>query len=150
MPRQPREVDERLNLSSELHQIERAVEFVHNHLLDLDPDSADAVALAVRECVANAILHGNHGDPGLRVTLRVLRRETALTIEVTDEGQGFQPAEVPDPTRGDGLLRPHGRGLFLMRRLMDDVEVRDRGGGRGTVVTLRRSSLSSKIRPDER
>jgi serine/threonine-protein kinase RsbW len=84
--------------------------------------------IALREALANAIYHGNGGTRGKRVFLRCYAApQTGTCILVRDEGAGFDPQQVPDPRSTECLQLDHGRGLFLMRALMDRVEYR-RGG----------------------
>jgi serine/threonine-protein kinase RsbW len=93
------------------------------------------VEIAVREALANAVIHGNRENPAKRVhvTCRCsLDGEVMLTIR--DEGPGFDPAAVPDPTDQDNLLRTHGRGIWLMHALMDEVRFEHNG----TVVCMRK------------
>lgn len=99
------------------------------------------VPVALTEALSNAILRGNADDPRKHVAVRVRVDRTALIIEVTDQGAGFDLDECTiDPTTPERLESEMGRGLFLMRELMDRVE---RFAGRpGNVVrlTLRRAS----------
>jgi serine/threonine-protein kinase RsbW len=99
------------------------------------------VPVALTEALSNAILRGNADDPGKHVYVRVRVDQAALIIEVRDEGAGFDMDECSiDPTTPDRLQSEAGRGLFLMRKLMDRVE---RFAGRpGNIVrlTLRRAS----------
>ena len=92
---------------------------------------------ALREAVANAIRHGNRQDPGLRVLVDYTIHDSEAVIRVEDEGNGFEPAEVPDPTAPENLLRPSGRGIFYMRQFMDRVDF-SRASAGGTVVTMAR------------
>ena len=95
-------------------------------------DRAD-VEIALREALANAAFHGNHGDPTKRVQLRcVLGAQRGITIAVRDHGAGFDPSRIPDPRERDRLFLHHGRGLLLMRSLMDRVE--HRHGGQEVVL----------------
>ena len=86
-----------------------------------------AIRLAVEEAIINAIKHGNKFDPGksLTVSAEVGDRLTAITI--ADEGQGFDPVTVPDPTADENLEKPCGRGIMLMRAYMDEVAYNQRG-----------------------
>jgi len=96
----------------------------------------EGIGLAVREALANAILHGNHCDPEKAVEISVAVNESCdLIIIIKDSGSGFDPSRVPDPTVGDGVLATHGRGIFLIRQFMDHVEFRF---DQGTEVVMRR------------
>ncbi len=80
------------------------------------------VETAVREALANAVRHGSAGDARKRVSLRVSRNQrTGVVVVVRDGGPGFDPARVPSPVVGRNVLRHEGRGLYLIRRLMDEV-----------------------------
>ena len=90
------------------------------------------VRLALEEAVVNGLRHGNGGDPARRVWVRYHFRPDSLLAEVEDEGPGFDPRLVPDPTLSENLDRPGGRGLLLMRHYMSWV----RFSRRGNRVTL--------------
>ena len=98
-----------------------------SELVGLDEDSAHWVSVAVRESAINAIKHGNQDDPTkfVEIVIRLNRQE--IQIKVTDQGDGFVPSEVPDPTDDDNLELPSGRGLMLMRSFMSLVEYNDKG-----------------------
>jgi serine/threonine-protein kinase RsbW len=93
--------------------------------------SADRMAdieISMREAVANAIIHGNERQQGRRILIRAYGDpQLGLLITVRDDGPGFDPDSVPDPRSEERLSLGHGRGIFLMRELMDHVEHR-RGG----------------------
>lgn len=95
----------------------------------------EEVGLAVRESVANAVLHGNRCDMSKKVGLTAELTEAELTISIRDEGEGFDPDALPDPLVPDNLLNETGRGFFLVRTCMDDVVVR-RTGSHGLEVTM--------------
>ena len=97
------------------------------------------VPVALSEALSNAILRGNDGDRAKWVRLRLCLDSTLLVLEVRDEGQGFDLDEcTEDPTEDVNILREDGRGLFLMRALMDRVE-RFHDGGNVVRLTLRRA-----------
>jgi serine/threonine-protein kinase RsbW len=101
-----------------------------------DEDEQHRIGMAVRECMVNAVVHGNRYNRNKRVHV-VVRVESSgrFTIQITDEGEGFEINEVPDPLNETNLLRHSGRGLFLMGAFMDDMKVRKAPAG-GTEVTL--------------
>jgi serine/threonine-protein kinase RsbW len=97
-------------------------------------EDLDRIGMSVRECMVNAVVHGNRYNAKKKVLLSLSRTPGRLTIRIVDQGEGFDPDEVPDPVEGDNLLRHSGRGVFLMRTFMDEVNVRRTGSG--TEVTL--------------
>lgn len=91
---------------------------------DQQPD----LEIALREALANAMIHGNSMEEGKHAFVRVYGSDTnKLLILVRDEGDGFEPEDVPDPRSEDRMHLHHGRGLFLMRELMDFVDYRRDG-----------------------
>ena len=101
----------------------------------LDEQAAFGIDMAVREAVTNAMVHGNQEDEAKSVEVVFSCLNHALEIEVGDQGEGFDPADVPDPTEPANILKPSGRGIFLMRTFMDQVEWSARPDG-GTVVRM--------------
>jgi len=85
------------------------------------------VHLAMEEALVNAIRHGNHQDADKRVRICCRLSPERLRIEITDEGQGFDPSSLPDPTDPARLHSPRGRGVMLMRAFMSHIEYNDRG-----------------------
>ena len=84
--------------------------------------------IALREALANAVIHGNEEDESKGIFVRCYGSAgKTLLILVRDEGAGFEPNDIPDPRHTDRVQLDHGRGLFLMRALMDHVEYRKRG-----------------------
>lgn len=99
-------------------------------------EDLDKVELALHEALANAIVHGNRSDPNKSVRVCVaVGEDCGLLIVVKDAGNGFDPATLPNPLDEGHLLRPHGRGLFLINQLMDDVRF---SFDWGTAVHMRR------------
>ena len=121
------------------------VQVVSDHigrLAGLDDDSLHWVSVAVRESVINAIRHGNRNDASKRVFVEFSteRRADAVhfTIRVRDEGEGFDPSAVADPLAPENLLKPSGRGIFLIRSFMDDVQLVNAPGGGMEMRMLKR------------
>lgn len=90
----------------------------------LDEDEIFRLSMAVREATVNAVLHGNEYDPHKQITAVFENNGKSLTISICDEGKGVDPATLPDPTEPENLLRGTGRGIFLIRSLMDEVHFR--------------------------
>ena len=87
-------------------------------------EDLDRIGMSVRECMVNAVVHGNRYSSHKKVHFSVSTTPGRLTIRVADQGEGFDPEGVPDPLSGDNLLRHSGRGIFLMKAFMDDLQVR--------------------------
>ena len=102
-----------------------------------DPDSSQAIQTALHEALVNAIVHGNDEDETRRVNVELAARAGGLDVRVRDEGPGFDPTRVPDPLAPENLCKPSGRGIFLMRMLMDEVAFRRLADG-GMEVTMRK------------
>ncbi len=96
-----------------------------------------AVHLAVEEALVNAIKHGNRKDATKSVVVSMTVSPEQVTVAITDEGEGFNPSDVPDPTDEDNLELPSGRGLMLMRTYMTSVAFNQ--AGNRVVMTKRRS-----------
>ena len=92
-----------------------------------DADTVFAIKLAFEEAVTNAVKHGNRNDPGKQVVLRFYVDCERAVIMVRDEGHGFAPSQVPDPTRDENLERPNGRGIMLMQSYMTKVRFNKAG-----------------------
>lgn len=86
-----------------------------------------AIKLALEEALTNAIKHGNENDPDKTLTILYTVDHDRAVIMVRDQGTGFSPDDVPDPTADENLLRPSGRGLMLMHAYMTRVHFNDRG-----------------------
>ena len=105
------------------------VQVVTEHMgksVGLDDDARHWVSVAIRESVINAIKHGNRNDSSKHVfvDLETPPAQTELTIRVRDEGEGFDPEEVADPLAPENILKSSGRGIFLIRNFMDNVQLR--------------------------
>ena len=103
---------------------------------DIDDETTYWVGMALREALANAIKHGNKLSSEKRVLVHMLLVDGQLQIEVEDEGGGFDPACLEDPTSPGNLLRSSGRGVFYMHQFMDEVNFRagELGGTRVELI----------------
>ncbi|MBD0325448.1 MAG: ATP-binding protein [Pyrinomonadaceae bacterium] len=136
-PRLVTEETTELALPSRIEAIEdaaaAAAEFVSRS--GIEPEAAFGIDMAVREAVTNAVLHGNRQDESKLVVIQFKSSANALEITVRDEGSGFNPESVPDPTDPRNLLKTSGRGILFMRTFMDKVEWSHHPDG-GTIVRM--------------
>jgi serine/threonine-protein kinase RsbW len=119
-----------LHLPADVACVEEAVELMARHCFaGATPSTRTAFRLRVllAEAISNSILFGAGGDPSRRVLVEAQLTDTTIRLQVTDDGPGFNPNAVPDPTLPDGLARSIGRGLFLIKSLADTVEFNDQG-----------------------
>jgi serine/threonine-protein kinase RsbW len=100
-----------------------------------DEDDLLKIGMAVRESMVNAVVHGNRYNAKKKVRFSVVKNSERFTIRVADEGEGFDWEHLPDPLAPDNLLRSSGRGIFLIRSFMDELEIRRLEPG-GTELTL--------------
>ena len=121
----------------------RYTEFLHEVLrrlekdLDIEESRGDWLALSLREAVNNAVIHGNKGDPEKWLEVEFIVAESKLTIKVWDEGEGFAPEGLEDPTSPENLYKPRGRGVFLIRKFVDEVRFsRDPEGRFGVIMAI--------------
>jgi serine/threonine-protein kinase RsbW len=125
------ELHEALTLPSTLSTVEvveaKATEYAQK--AGFDEDTGSQIAMVSREAAVNAVLHGNKKDPAKQVRATFDLTSEDLTIKVADEGEGFDPSTIPDPLSPEGLLKPSGRGVFLMRAIMDEVNFRQLSPG---------------------
>ena len=94
------------------------------------------VEIALREGLANAIIHGNHENPGKHVHVRCRCEPSEITLAIKDEGSGFDVDRISDPTAPENTGSAHGRGIYLMKALMDEVRFEEGG----VVVHMRKST----------
>ena len=94
----------------------------------------ERICLALHEIMINAIVHGNGCDPHKKAVVTISRTPSKLRIEISDEGDGFDPDHLPDPLSPEGLLKGSGRGVYLARAFMDEFHVRREPVGWTTVI----------------
>jgi len=116
-----------------VHTVEQTAE-AYAREAGFDDDTTLDISMVAREAAVNAVLHGNKKDPAKHVTVSFELTDTDLKITVADEGAGLDPDAIPDPLAQENLLRPSGRGVFLMRAYMDEVHFRQLTPG--TEITL--------------
>jgi serine/threonine-protein kinase RsbW len=125
------------------------VQVVSDHLsrrVGLDDDAMHWVGVAIRESVINAIKHGNRNDSSKRVFVEFgtsTGDAPELSIRVRDQGEGFDPELVANPLDPENLLKSSGRGIFLIRNFMDDVQLRRAPEGGMEIRMLKRVQPAS-------
>lgn len=129
-----------MDIPSDVRFIEKVVERVRRECERMDFAQRQImlnVPVALSEALSNAILRGNHEDPRKHVHVRAIIDPDELIVEVVDEGTGFDfDHSQIDPTTPENLEREDGRGLYLMRKLMDRVERLDAPIGNGSIVRM--------------
>lgn len=128
-----------MTIASRFENIELVQAVVDDALKErgVPDDTRHWVGLALREAVANAIKHGNRQDPEKQVEIEATLGPERIELRILDEGAGFDPGEVADPLAPENRFRASGRGIFYMKRFMDEVEYGSAPGG-GTALTLRK------------
>jgi len=98
-------------------------EFIFDKItsLNLKEDTLSNLSLAASEALSNAMVHGNKLDPNKDVTVSIKISENKLILCIKDEGDGFDPNSVPDPTKPENIMRDSGRGIHIMRSFIDQV-----------------------------
>jgi serine/threonine-protein kinase RsbW len=127
-----------ITVPSSLDQIATVDDFVEGWLRrrNVPEDMIADLAIAVTELVNNAIKHGNKKSPDKRVTVRLYFTDGRARATVIDQGEGFDPDSLPNPIAEENLLKEIGRGIFIVRSLMDRVEfVFPKKGGTEVTIT---------------
>jgi len=129
-----------IEIESDPNNLITVEEFVNYFAKDLglDNERLAALLLAVTEATTNAIIHANKCDVNKLVTVDVQVAKTKIIIKITDEGEGFDPSKIPDPTHPENLLKDSGRGVYLMRVYMDELNYNITPTGTETILTLKK------------
>ena len=141
-----------LDLPNDISSIEEVVERVMRQCAGCgeDPRKLRKLRLNLRvglsEAIANAMLYGNGPNSSKRVRVEVAFQDSTITARITDEGCGFDPFDLPDPTCGPNLFREEGRGIFLMRELLDEVIFNELGNS--VTLVLRLPEKGTRQPPD--
>ena len=124
-------------LDSTLESVDNAEEFALREAekAGVPEDDLHKIAMAVRESMVNAVVHGNRYNAHKKVRLSVSKSPEKFVVRIADQGEGFDYDNLPDPLAQENLLRHSGRGIFLIKAFMDDFQVRRLEPG-GTEVTL--------------
>jgi serine/threonine-protein kinase RsbW len=127
-----------LEIDSDPNNLLTVEEFVNyfSTELKLNEEQIQNLLLAVTEATTNAIIHANKSDISKKVKIAVDETDNKIKISVKDEGIGFDPGLVPDPTNPENLLKDSGRGIYLMRFYMDEVKYNITPEGTETILIL--------------
>ena len=126
-----------LVLDSTLESVDIAEEHVLREATELgfDEDEQHRIGMSVRECMVNAVVHGNRYNARKKVQVSISRSPDRLVVIIGDEGEGFDLNALPDPLANENLLRHSGRGLLLIQAFMDEFQIRAREP-KGTEVKM--------------
>lgn len=141
----------RISIPSSLDYLKDVDEFVEEKLrrIGLSESELADVAISVTEAVTNAIVHGNKNDEDKKVEVTLEIKEPDLVVWVKDQGEGFDPDAVPNPVNKDNILKKMGRGIFILKSLMDDVDFEFQSEG-GTLVKMVKRLKPAKKSQDKR
>jgi serine/threonine-protein kinase RsbW len=133
-----------LTLPSTLATVDRMEQESERFATDhgFNEDDAANIAMAAREAAVNAVMHGNSYSSTKQVRVQLSCDQAALTIRIQDEGAGFNASLLPDPLLPENILRSSGRGIFLMRALMDEVNFRQLNPGTELTMIKHRSAVT--------
>lgn len=109
-----------------LRIIENAIDEMTGEI-GINQDNYGKIMVAALEAVNNAISHGNKNDDKKLVDVEIIYADNEMKITVTDEGTGFDPKKIPDPTMPENIEALSGRGVFLMKKLADSIEFNEKG-----------------------
>jgi serine/threonine-protein kinase RsbW len=127
-----------IEIESDPNNLITIEEFVNYFAKDLglSEEQLSVLLLAVTEATTNAIIHANKCDPSKMVKIHAQIENSKLVIRIKDEGKGFDPSKLPDPTEPENLLKDSGRGVYLMKVYMDEVKYNVTPSGLETTLVL--------------
>ncbi len=130
----PESTTKSLTLSSNFEEIQRLESFVHElqEWTGFDDDFFSNIMLALSEAATNAIVHGNQQDESKKVYIEANVEDGHLIISIKDEGEGFDPSNLPNPLQDKNLLKEGGRGVYLIKQYADKVNY-SKGGTKVTI-----------------
>ncbi len=114
----------KLIINSQLEKLETVEEFLIKAFTEngISEEVFSEIFLALNEAVSNAIVHGNKSDINKKVEIDLALKDGLATIKVKDEGKGFDPEKIPDPTKPENILKESGRGIFIMKNTVKKVK----------------------------
>ncbi len=127
-----------LEIDSDPNNLITVEEFVNYFAVEFNvkQERIAGLLISITEATTNAIIHANKKNINKKVTISVKKEGEKLIIKIKDEGNGFDPSKVPDPTEPENLLKDSGRGVYLMKFYMDDVKFNITPNGTETILVL--------------
>ena len=134
----------KLVLSSKMENVEQAACFAEKAAKDMhfSDGDIDDIAIALTEAVSNAMIHGNKSDAKKKEIIEISQKEDQMVMTIVDEGKGFDLENVEDPLLPENLLKENGRGIFILKSLMDHIGFSSKNDN--TIITL----IKHKTRQD--
>ncbi len=138
-------MNKKLSIASDIKKIRQVVDEVIILLAGLNAGESDTfdIRLCLEEALINAIKYGNRFDKKFEVLIDFAYADNKISISVEDEGKGFDCNRIPDPTKEENLLKGNGRGIFLIRHLMDEVKF-NKKGNRLTMIKHLKKKITKK------
>lgn len=122
---------------NKIKDVEKITERIAS-LLKFSEDDKDSLAISVTEIVGNAISHGNKNDPNKNIVIKFDYHDDTIVVEIHDEGCGFDANEIENPLEPENLLKESGRGIFIVRALMDEIKFIKKE--KGSIVRLKKTA----------
>lgn len=122
---------------TEVQRFERLLESVNSNF-GLDPGRFINLQIASSEAVINAIVHGNKEDPSKRVYTEISHNSVTLCVIIQDEGDGFDLSKLPDPTAEENLFKESGRGIYIIRSLVDEFDCHSSSSGTKFILKMKK------------
>ncbi len=126
-----------LTIASNFAHLDKVEKFIYKicKKAKLTEDQTDNMAIAITELVNNGIIHANKQDSKKTVTVQADYKDDRIIVSIIDQGEGFDPDEIDNPTDPENLLKQNGRGVFLVKNLIDEVEIFPSESGTKVVIT---------------
>lgn len=128
-----------LEIESDSRNLITVEEFINYFAVELNlkEEKINGLLISITEAITNAIKHGNKSDKNKLVFIDVIYDDEFITIKVKDQGEGFNPNIIPDPTHPDNLLKDSGRGVYLMKIYMDEIKFNKTDNGMETILKMK-------------
>ena len=137
----------RMVIESDLNNIQKVEKITEKiaKYMHFSEEEQDSLAISVTEIVGNAIVHGNKQNKSKKVTVDFGYKNYTITVSIQDEGEGFKESEIANPLEPENLLKESGRGIFIVRALMDQVDIiRTTGGTKVRLVKKTKNKQTPK------